>query len=102
MDANQSWYVIHSKPRKENQVYSQLQARAIETFYPTIRVKPVNPRSAKIRPYFPGYLFVRVDLDAVDEIRAEQDYDDFPEEIRHIIEILFDTKERIAGQTLLW
>jgi transcription antitermination factor NusG len=34
----------------------------IDCFYPWIRVKPVNPRSAKIRPYFPGYLFVHVDL----------------------------------------
>ena len=65
MDAMQSWYVIHSKPRKENQVYSQLCARSIEVFYPTIRVKPVNPRSSKIRPYFPGYLFAYVDLEAI-------------------------------------
>lgn len=57
-----AWYVLRSKPHKENQVHSQLCSNAIETYYPTIKVKPVNPRSAKIRPYFPGYLFVHVDL----------------------------------------
>jgi transcriptional antiterminator RfaH len=28
-----------------------------------LKVKPINPRSRKIRPYFPGYLFVNVDLE---------------------------------------
>jgi transcriptional antiterminator RfaH len=28
-----------------------------------LRVQPVNPRARKIRPYFPGYLFVNVDLE---------------------------------------
>jgi transcription antitermination factor NusG len=37
----------------------------IEVFYPRLQVKPVNPRSSKIRPYFPGYMFVYVDLDEI-------------------------------------
>jgi transcriptional antiterminator RfaH len=37
----------------------------MEVFYPRIRVKPINPRARKIRPYFPGYLFARADLDLV-------------------------------------
>jgi transcriptional antiterminator RfaH len=28
-------------------------------------VKPVNPRASKIRPYFPGYMFVHTDMKAV-------------------------------------
>jgi transcriptional antiterminator RfaH len=28
-------------------------------------VNPVNPRASKIRPYFPGYLFVKADLEQV-------------------------------------
>ncbi|MDY6847360.1 MAG: transcription termination/antitermination NusG family protein [Chloroflexota bacterium] len=58
-----SWYVINSKPNKEKFLFSQLLHREIETFYPRLRVEPVNPRSRKIKPYFPGYLFVHVDLD---------------------------------------
>ncbi len=57
------WYVLRSKPRKEDVVWQQLQAQDIENYYPRIRVHPVNPRSRKIKPYFPGYLFVQADLD---------------------------------------
>ena len=60
------WYVLRSKPRKEDFLYGQLCARKIEAYYPKLRVKPVNPRSRKIKPYFPGYLFVHVDLEEID------------------------------------
>ena len=63
MDA--SWYVVHSKPRKESQLYSYLCAKDFQAYYPTLTVKPVNPRSSKIRPYFPGYLFVHVNLEQI-------------------------------------
>ncbi len=59
------WYALKSHPHKEELLYHQVGARGFEAYYPRIRVQPVNPRSRKIRPYFPGYLFVRVDLDAV-------------------------------------
>lgn len=57
------WYALRVKPHKEKSVYQLLQARNIDTFFPTIRVKPKNPRAAKERPYFPGYMFVRADLE---------------------------------------
>jgi transcriptional antiterminator RfaH len=60
-----AWYVIQSKPHKENQLSSYLETQGFEVFYPTIEVKPVNPRSSKIRPYFPRYMFVRTDLEEV-------------------------------------
>ncbi|MBN1304023.1 MAG: hypothetical protein JXA13_06275 [Anaerolineales bacterium] len=58
----EAWYAIRSKPHKEDFLWGQLAARKIETFYPRIKVQPQNPRAKKVRPYFPGYLFVRVDL----------------------------------------
>lgn len=61
----ESWYALRSKPRKEEVLWKQLLARDIEVFFPRIRVHPVNPRSRKLRPYFPGYMFVHVDLDEV-------------------------------------
>ncbi|MCJ7534773.1 MAG: transcription termination/antitermination NusG family protein [Anaerolineales bacterium] len=60
----ESWYALRSKPRKEEVLWQQLLARGIDVFFPRIRVNPVNPRSRKLRPYFPGYLFVQVDLEA--------------------------------------
>jgi transcriptional antiterminator RfaH len=58
----QLWYVLRSKPNKEDFLWGQLQARGIECFYPRTRVQTVNPRARKVRPYFPGYLFIHVDL----------------------------------------
>ncbi|PIU33441.1 transcription/translation regulatory transformer protein RfaH, partial [Candidatus Shapirobacteria bacterium CG07_land_8_20_14_0_80_39_12] len=60
MPAN--WYVLHSKPNKEELLWEQLNIRKVETFYPRIRVQTVNPRARKVKAYFPGYVFVHVDL----------------------------------------
>jgi len=59
------WYALRSKPRKEDIVWRQVLERGFEVFYPRLRVNPVNPRSRKFRPYFPGYLFIRTDVDEV-------------------------------------
>lgn len=56
------WYVLRTKPQKEQFVLQQLRVQAVTLYFPAVRVKPVNPRAAKIRPYFPGYLFVQADL----------------------------------------
>jgi transcription antitermination factor NusG len=58
-----SWYVIHSKPRKEDFLAEQMEIRRIEIFNPRIRVQAVNPRVRRIKAYFPGYVFVHLDLD---------------------------------------
>ena len=58
-----AWYVISTKARLEQFAQEQLNRRAVETFLPRIiepgriGIKPV------IAPLFPGYLFVRIDLD---------------------------------------
>ena len=57
------WYALRTKPRKEDTVWQQLRIQEIEHYYPRIRVHPVNPRARKVKPYFPGYLFIRTDLD---------------------------------------
>ncbi len=67
-----AWYVLHSKPNKEEFLRQQLKNKQIDHFYPCIQVTPINPRSRKIRPYFPGYLFVHLDLDDVDKMPALQ------------------------------
>lgn len=57
-----AWYVIHSKPNCEEKLWSELGQRDLTVFYPRLRVNPVNPRARKIVPFFPGYLFIQVDL----------------------------------------
>lgn len=59
------WYALRVKPRKERAVYERLQAKDIDAYFPVVRVKPKNPRAAKKKPYFPGYMFVNVDLEQI-------------------------------------
>lgn len=62
---NKHWYVLRSKPNREMALWRELSARRVECFYPHMRVQPVNPRSRKIRAYFPGYLFLQAELELV-------------------------------------
>jgi len=59
------WYVLQSKLNKEEFVLQQLQHRNITAYFPSFKAQPVNPRSRKIKPYFPGYLFVNVNLESL-------------------------------------
>jgi transcriptional antiterminator RfaH len=59
------WYALRSKPRKEEALWQQVSARGFQVFFPRLRVFPVNPRAKKVKPYFPGYMFVYVDLEEV-------------------------------------
>lgn len=59
------WYALQSKFQQENLLWEQLCIRNLEAYYPRIVVHPVNPRAKKIKPYFPGYMFVNVDLEQV-------------------------------------
>ncbi len=58
------WYTLHSKPNQELLLWNQLQLREVESYYPRLRRKPVNPRARREVPYFPGYMFIRVDLES--------------------------------------
>lgn len=56
------WYVLRSKPNKEEFLARQIELHGVEVYLPFLRIKPVNPRAKTLRPYFPGYLFVHLDL----------------------------------------
>lgn len=58
------WYVLRTKPRKEEIVYKQVLGQGVTVYYPRLRVQPVNPRSRKIKPYFPGYMFIQTNIEA--------------------------------------
>ncbi len=62
-----AWYVLRSKPNKEMVLWRQLSARRYQCFFPQLQVHPVNPRSRRIRPYFPGYMFLHVDIEEAGE-----------------------------------
>lgn len=60
-----AWYVIRSKPHREDFLARELESREVEVFHPRLRANPVNPRARRFKSYFPGYLFVHVDLDKI-------------------------------------
>ena len=59
-----AWYVLHTKSRFENVVYEGLLKKNLDVFLPKIKV-PSKRRDRRMTirvPLFPGYLFVRTDL----------------------------------------
>lgn len=55
------WYVMQSKPKREFFLHGQLVLNHVETYLPLIKTVKNNERTS-FRPFFPGYLFVYVDL----------------------------------------
>jgi transcriptional antiterminator RfaH len=59
------WYVLQTKPRKEDYVAGQLSARSAEIFFPRLleSVRLGEIRQQRVAPMFPSYLFVRLNVD---------------------------------------
>jgi transcriptional antiterminator RfaH len=59
------WYVIQTKPKKEEEATSYLSTKGVEIFSPLIEA--FNARNAKVakelKPLFPGYIFGKFDLE---------------------------------------
>lgn len=60
-----AWYVLHTRSRFENVVNEGLIKKSFEAFLPKIRVKSKRRDRHKMIhvPLFPGYVFVRTNLD---------------------------------------
>ena len=65
-----AWYALHTKSRFENVVHEGLAKKTVDVFLPKITVKSRRrDRHKMIRvPLFPGYVFVRTDLNPVEHI----------------------------------
>lgn len=61
----QGWYALHTKSRFENIVREGLSKKSIEVFLPKMKVRSKRKDRVKtiLVPLFPGYLFVRTNLD---------------------------------------
>lgn len=59
---NSRWYVLACTPHKERVIYHLLQDRGFEVSYPYLILRTKNLNTLRIEPYFPGYIFVKVDL----------------------------------------
>ncbi len=65
-----SWYVLHTKSRFESVVNDGLLKKSLPVFLPKILIKSKRrDREKMIRvPLFPGYLFVKTDLNPAEHI----------------------------------
>lgn len=63
-DDARRWFAVRSQPRKEVLAELQLQRQGFETFLPRVAKSVRRPAGTMttLTPFFPGYLFVRLDL----------------------------------------
>jgi len=61
------WIVLFSQPNREFLVQSILAAEHIETYLPTVKPAQTRKDRRKEIPFFPRYLFARVDMATVPE-----------------------------------
>lgn len=63
---SQRWYAIHTHPRQEERVESNLRAWKVETFAPRHQQRRYNQFSNKpaylVKPLFPRYIFARFNV----------------------------------------
>jgi transcription antitermination factor NusG len=61
---NLEWFAVHTWSRHEKSVFEQLRSKQIETFLPLYRSarRWKNGQTGVELPMFPGYLFVRIDI----------------------------------------
>jgi transcription elongation factor/antiterminator RfaH len=62
----QRWYVVYSKPRKEEFALFHLWRKGLETFFPRLLLPHSSLTRQRIVPLFPNYLFV--------QLRAYEEY----------------------------
>jgi transcriptional antiterminator RfaH len=61
-DIQREWYVVYSKPHKEEQAQFHLRMKGLDVFFPRLDLVRVAEKRKRIIPLFPNYLFVRIHL----------------------------------------
>jgi transcriptional antiterminator RfaH len=56
------WYVIYSKPHKEEQAQFHLSLKGVESFFPRLHLPGLVDKKNRVIPLFPNYLFARIHL----------------------------------------
>jgi len=58
----QQWYVVYSKPHKEECAQFYLRLKGIDVFFPQLLLPEPLKRRKRIIPLFPSYLFVKIKI----------------------------------------
>jgi transcriptional antiterminator RfaH len=56
------WYVVYSKPHREEQALFYLGVKGVESFFPRLFLPGSTEKKKRVVPLFPNYLFVCIDL----------------------------------------
>jgi transcription elongation factor/antiterminator RfaH len=56
------WYVVYSKPNKEELARFHLQRKRLEVFFPRLLLPQAHRKCRRVVPLFPNYLFVRIQI----------------------------------------
>jgi transcriptional antiterminator RfaH len=62
MSAARQWYVLYSKPQKEEYARFHLSLKGLEVFFPQLLFPKSANKRKRLVPLFPNYLFVRLTL----------------------------------------
>jgi transcription elongation factor/antiterminator RfaH len=62
MSAERQWYVLYSKPQKEEYARFHLSSKGLQVFLPQLLFPPSANKRKRLVPLFPNYLFVRLRL----------------------------------------
>jgi transcriptional antiterminator RfaH len=62
MGIQEHWFALYTKPHKEYLVRDLLTARKVEVYLPEVAVRTKRRDRRAKRPFFPHYLFARLDL----------------------------------------
>jgi transcriptional antiterminator RfaH len=58
----QQWFVIYSKPQREEVAQFHLRQKGVEVFFPRLLLPKSSLKRKLLIPLFPNYLFVRIDV----------------------------------------
>ena len=59
----QQWFVIYSKPQKEDVAQVSLKQKGVEVFFPRLLLPRSSQKRKLVIPLFPNYLFVRINVE---------------------------------------
>ncbi len=60
------WYAIQTDPQRELDLWRDLDALGVESYFPALPPKINDSNKGVVRPYLPGLVFVRIDPDRID------------------------------------
>ncbi len=63
-EVQRQWYVVYSKPNREEYAQYHLQRKGIEVFFPRLRLPVSSAKQRQVIPLFPNYLFVQLHIPA--------------------------------------